>query len=433
MEEIIGVIVILSRTPNYFKEDDIKFLTSVALHITMAILNARLYTETKEMTLTLEEKIRERVSELRESEEKFRHIYETIEVGIFTLDRDGIFWDFNPYAERLTGFSKEYILGKKFDLLMTEESLPEITNILANAMEGETIFNRELEMRNIDGHISLVDLSLSPLEKNGELIGVQGVIGDITERKILMNRIQESHMKTEEAYLELQGLERMKEELITNISHELKTPITVATSSIELVLDDLTGDTHEILLRGKYSLDHLNDLVGDLINVSKSEKQPLARGYKTVKIDRIVREAVLKTKFLAEKKQIKLEVSIKGVLPPIMGDDISIREVLVHLVDNAIKFNHTSGKVRIEARAKGRHIEVSVKDDGIGIEKKNFDKIFEKFFQLDSTIDRKYPGTGIGLAVAKELVEVHEGKIWVESKLGKGSKFTFSLPIKKKK
>ncbi|MEE8359135.1 MAG: PAS domain S-box protein [Candidatus Hydrothermarchaeales archaeon] len=430
--EIVGVIEILSRTPNHFKEKDIQFLSSVAGHITMAIENARLYTELKELTLVLEKKIKERVKELQESEEKYRYIFESVEVGIFTLDRDGIFWDFNPYVERLTGYSKEYIVGKKFEIILTERSLSGALEIFKRTIKGETIFNHELEVRSIDGHLIQIDLNMSPIIRKNKVIGAQGVMADISERKRLMNQIQESHQKLQEAYVELHVLDQMKEELITNISHELKTPITVANSSIELVLDDLSPEPYEILLRGKKSLDHLNDLVYDLVEIAKSKEKPVKREYTPVNIDEVVNEVVFKARYFANKKRVEIETSVKDDLPLVMGDRPRLYEALMHLVENGIKFNHVGGKVRISAKPKRDIIEISVKDTGIGIEKEYYDKIFENFFQIDGTIIRKYGGTGIGLALVKNIVEAHGGRVWVESEPGKGSKFTFTLPVQKK-
>lgn len=259
---------------------------------------------------------------------------------------------------------------------------------------------------------------------------IRGSIASITVGGIGYFGITSYLANTQKLEEEVKTLDRMKEEFISNVSHELRTPLTVAKGSIDLVLDsELDEKQKEILTMGKTSLARLNSLITDLIEIAKMEEHPTIR-LENVALDSIIRQCIYEIRPIAEQNNIAIKAFLHGNLPKVRADKEKLQQVFFNLLSNAIKFNRAGGEVIIGVRQNNGAMEVSVADTGIGISKEHIDKIFDRFYQVDGSTTRKYLGTGLGLAIVKKAVEMHGGKIWVESDLGKGSKFTFTLPVR---
>jgi signal transduction histidine kinase len=214
------------------------------------------------------------------------------------------------------------------------------------------------------------------------------------------------------------------------VSHELKTPLTVARGFIELAMGEVDGDAKEYLKLAQEALERQNHIIDDLVKVAEIHRGEASLELEVADIANIIREVVERKEELANRQEVKIHVELDRHLPPVKVDVMGIKHVLNNLVDNAIKFNRTGGEVRIKAsRLAAGFLVVCVEDTGIGIEKHHLEKIFEPLFQVDSSTTRRYPGTGMGLALAKRMVELHGGTIWAESEPGKGSKFCFTLPV----
>jgi signal transduction histidine kinase len=170
-------------------------------------------------------------------------------------------------------------------------------------------------------------------------------------------------------------------------------------------------------------------LINDVLDFSKIEAGQLTLTINPYSIKDVIQAVVSSTQSLASEKNLALKIAVPTDLPAASGDERRILQVLLNLVGNAIKFTD-SGEVQIDAAAKDGALEVSVSDTGPGIAEADQDKIFEEFRQAEGSITQRKGGTGLGLAIAKKIVEMHGGRIWVESEVGKGSTFTFTLPLK---
>ncbi|MFQ6135720.1 MAG: ATP-binding protein [Candidatus Hydrothermarchaeales archaeon] len=370
-------------------------------------------------------------------------IFKNVPIGILTLDREGIVTTVNQGYEDITGFSSEKLVGKNFF-----ESFPQLVRggykeVFERVLStGERDESDNVEFRKSRNQTIITNLRTLPLKIAGEgNTGAILVIEDITERAMLEKKLEE-HAKDleikvkertrdmQKAYDELKTLDRMKDEFISNISHELRTPLTIAKGGMELVMTgELPREQMEILQESEKSLTRLNRLIEDLIQFSRMEEKPGPIELESLKIDSLIIESVEAFKPMAKVDEITFETSIQDDLPAIKGNKGMLEQVLSNLISNAIKFNIRGGKVFLEAKSEDGRIRVSVEDTGIGIPKKDRDKIFSKFYQIDGSTKRRYPGTGIGLAIVKKMIEAHDGKIWVESEVDKGSKFIFTLPI----
>jgi signal transduction histidine kinase len=222
----------------------------------------------------------------------------------------------------------------------------------------------------------------------------------------------------------------LKSNIITNVSHELRTPITIAKGALELARAEKDRETRgELLDMALNTLVRQNMIVGDLIEAARMERDGGQLKLTALNLAQAITLVSGEFKPLAIKNNVKMKVRVEEDLPVVRADYEQLRHVLRNLIHNAIKFNKEEGEIIIEAREKKSMVEVHVSDTGIGIPKDKQEEIFERFYQADSSLTRRYGGTGMGLAIAKEIVEAHGGRIWVESELGRGSRFCFTIPL----
>jgi signal transduction histidine kinase len=217
------------------------------------------------------------------------------------------------------------------------------------------------------------------------------------------------------------------------MSHELRTPMNAVLGYTRMLLMNVYGELPEKVKDVHQRIDksgrHLLGLINDVLDFSKIEAGQLALTINPYSIKDVIQAVVAGTQSLATEKNLALRFTVPADLPAASGDERRISQVLLNLVGNAIKFTD-AGEVRIEAAATDGALELSVSDTGPGISAEDQEHIFEEFRQAEGSIAQRKGGTGLGLAIAKKIVELHGGKIWVESEIGKGSKFTFTLPIR---
>src|SRR6266480_441826 len=225
---------------------------------------------------------------------------------------------------------------------------------------------------------------------------------------------------------------RAKSEFLANMSHELRTPLNAILGFTELMLDELYGEVppglREPLTDIQTNGRHLLRLINDVLDLSKIEAGRLELGGGEYSVQEIVDVVHASLRSLALEKHLAFTATVSPDIPPARGDGRRITQCLMNLAGNAIKFTR-HGKVDIEARLDGEWLVYRVRDTGIGIPKDEVENVFAEFRQVDAAITREYGGTGLGLSITKRLVEMHGGRIWVESELGKGSTFFFTVPL----
>lgn len=255
-----------------------------------------------------------------------------------------------------------------------------------------------------------------------------------SERKKAEEELEEAYVELQKAYGDLKSLDEMKTNLIANVSHELRTPLYIAKGSLELVADEQDIEERNKLLKmADEALIRQNLIIGDLMEASLLGTKDRVLKMEAVDINDVISSTVKQIKDSISQKDLKLEVTVEQDLPKVLASEKQLDHVLRNLLGNAIKFNKKEGRISIEARQKGKFVEVGVTDTGVGIAESDFSKVFDKFFQADTSTVRTYGGTGMGLAVVKEIVEAHGGKVGVESERGKGTRFYFTLKIAKGK
>ncbi|MFZ3382686.1 MAG: ATP-binding protein [Candidatus Methanoperedens sp.] len=251
------------------------------------------------------------------------------------------------------------------------------------------------------------------------------------EDKVL--ELENANKKLEIALSELKTVDRLKDNIISNVTHELKTPLIHASGYLELAMDENnTSKRRELLEKCMAALERENTVVSGLIEISYAEKGLLSHVIEEVDIGELIESTAEDLKPKAEAFQIEISKSIENGLL-VNADKNQMKHVFNNLLDNAIKFNRKGGKVEIAAGRKDRYIQVCFKDTGIGIPADKLQKVFDKIYQVDSESTRRYGGVGVGLAIARYLIESHKGRIWVKSTVGEGSTFCFSIPVEDKK
>jgi signal transduction histidine kinase len=231
---------------------------------------------------------------------------------------------------------------------------------------------------------------------------------------------------------QLEEASQHKSQFLANMSHELRTPLNAILGYTELMADGAYGEPSEkvlgILKRLEANGKHLLGLINDVLDLSKIEAGQLVLELSDYCIQDIAQTVRGTLEPLAADKKLGFKVEMAGELPPGHGDGRRLTQVLINLVGNAIKFTDT-GEVAIKAEANNGLFHVSVRDTGPGISSADQSRLFQEFQQADNAITKKKGGTGLGLAISKRIIEMHGGRIWVESQPGQGSTFTFALPV----
>ncbi|TAF07646.1 MAG: PAS domain S-box protein [Nostocales cyanobacterium] len=374
------------------------------------------------------------ITDRREAEKKLKHQLAVIEAAVdgIAILEDNIFTYVNQAHLQLFGYENTgELLGKNWqEILYSPEERSrfekEVLPILSQQhhWQGEAIATRK------DGSTFDEGLSLT-LTEGGNLICVCRDISDLKQTEQELRKINERLTLTN---AELERATRLKDEFLANMSHELRTPLNAILGMSEGLQEEVFGAInqrqHKAIATVERSGRHLLELINDILDLSKIESGKLELQLSSVPIKNLADSSLPFIRQLAIQKNIRLTVSIPDPLGEILIDELRICQVLINLLNNAIKFTPEGGNVRLEVKLEGADLVISVIDNGIGIAPNDADKLFKPFVQVDSKLNRKYNGTGLGLALVRRLVELHDGKVSVTSTLGQGSCFTVKLPYR---
>lgn len=233
---------------------------------------------------------------------------------------------------------------------------------------------------------------------------------------------------------DLRRLERVRRDFVANVSHEFKTPLTAIQGFAETLLGGALDDAEHRTRFVEIIRDHsvrLARLTDDLLKLSQIEAGRLELELRPVEIGELADACAETLKFRAGKKNHEIEVRCDAHLPLVMADASRLREVLINLMENAVQYTPPGGHIEVRAEQQNGMVDVTVADNGIGIPQADQERIFERFYRVDTARSREAGGTGLGLSIARHIVEAHGGDIWVESAVGQGSRFHFSVPVAK--
>lgn len=228
---------------------------------------------------------------------------------------------------------------------------------------------------------------------------------------------------------ELEGVERLRRDLVANVSHELKTPISALRAHLENLLDGIEEPNPETLQVMLSQSERLGRLVEEVLDLSRLESGDMPLHRTAIRLEPLVVEVLSEIDVVRADRHVEVDSELPPDLPPALADRNRVHQVLFNLLDNAVRFTPEGGRVGVSASSHNGAVEVRVSDTGVGIPAEHLPRLFERFYRVDSARSREGGGTGIGLAIARSVIEAHGGRIWAESTPGRGSVFAFELPV----
>ena len=462
-DESIGTIMIRRTEVRPFTEKQIKLLETFASQAVIAIENVRLFQE-----------LQARTQELARSVGELKALGEVGQAVSSTLDLEAVLTRIASHAVQLTGAaggviyeydgeSEEFHLRGSYEIGKEFVDALRATPIrLGGGALGQAAFTRTpvevadildeqeyraTRMRPVLRQLGYRSLLAVPLLREEQIMGgltifrrtpgsfppqVINLLQTFATQSVLAIQNARLFREIEDKSRQIEAANRHKSEFLANMSHELRTPLNAIIGFSEVLGERMFGElnekqaeyTDDILSSGR----HLLSLINEILDLSKVEAGRMELELATFDLPLAIDNARTFVRERATKHGINLDVTVDERLGDFVGDERKIKQVLLNLLSNAVKFTPEGGRIGIKARQADGSVEISVSDTGIGIAPEDQPKIFEEFRQVGSDYAHKVEGTGLGLTLAKKFVELHRGKIWVTSEVGKGSTFSFTLP-----
>jgi signal transduction histidine kinase len=452
-DQVIGAFSIQDIRPNTYDERSVSFLKAVASQVSIAVENARLY-----------EQERRRAEELAALNAVAGRLGQSLELQeILDAAMDAVVGVLNVNASAISLVDEEgrtLVLCAQRGLHYSHLGM-EVP--LQKGLSGHVVRTGEVMITgdlNNEARLAVVDfvreriqaMAMVPMHARGQVVGVlsamshrpheftrreiallQAVanqVGSAVENAQLFHEVREHADELEEAYARLKEADRLKDELIQNVSHELRTPLTFIKGYVQLLVSEdmgpLTEEQRNSLDVVARKTEHLTRLVEDFITLETVREETL--DVVEVSLDHLLKSAVEISRPTVLAAGIQLEEEIPSNVGVVEVDAARINQVMDNLLSNAIKFSPSGGVITVRLREEGDALRVEVADTGIGIPPDKVGRVFERFYQVDGSSRRRFSGAGLGLAIVKCIIEAHGGEVGVESSLGEGSTFYFTLP-----
>jgi PAS domain S-box-containing protein len=395
----LGVLLV-GRAGSAYGDHEAKLLRMVATRLAVLVENASLY------------------HDVNDRRERWEAVFRFTDEGIVIFDRNGTIVGFNPACTQITQFHPAEAIGKPFSKIIKHvgpdtingTSIGPIERVLG---EGVTIARSEQLIENRGGSRVWTEISYSPIfDDAGRVTSGIAIVRNTTKDR---------------------EVEEIKSDFISIVSHELRTPLTAIKGFLSMTLKHDFGELSEkqfhYLSRVYQSNQRMIDLVEDLMDATYIESGKISLTISPVALDSIVSNVISEVAAKGAAGQIMVKVKRRQRLPLVLADETRLHQIVLNLVDNAIKYSMPGTEVEVGFRIQGDELITTVTDHGVGIGKSQIDRLFTKFGRIFNPLSVQAGGTGLGLYIVKNLVESHGGRIWVTSQEGKGSKFNFSLPI----
>jgi signal transduction histidine kinase len=413
-EEVIGVLMMFHQKTNAFTMQQLDLVEAAASQVAHAINNASLYKLIFDQAEQLGSMLRTEIIQKANLEA----ILESIADGVIVADSQNKVDIANLPACNILDIPRRQLLGKSINELLGlyghfgESWIHTINDWAHNAdrIEQWTYLADQLVIED-----KFISVHLSPVLSDNQFYGTVSIFRDITKEV---------------------EVDKLKSEFVSTVSHELRTPMTSIKGYADLMLMGAAGPMTDPQIRYlqviKNNADRLHMLVNDLLDISRIETGKTGLDLRPLDIPQIIAQVVdghLHGRIQHETRTLNVQTEIAPSLPLVNADHARITQVLTNLLDNALNYTPDNGQITVMAKATHSYVHISVKDTGIGIAKENQGKIFDRFYRAEDSEVQRVSGTGLGLAIVRSLVEMHGGRMKVESEPGKGSTFTFNLPV----
>lgn len=413
-EEVIGAMMLFHSQTGAFTMQQLDLVEAAAIQVANAINNANLYLLIRDQA--------ERLGRLLHAEQietaKNQAILESIADGVLVADSNSKIILGNKPASLILDIPRERLIGKSIaDLLNlyghSSDSWSKTIDKWAHNSNPAASLEYLADQLTIEEKV--VSVHLSPVVAGRQFFGTVSIFRDITKEV---------------------EVDRLKSEFVSTVSHELRTPMTSIKGYADLMLmgaaGTMTPPQARYLKVIKNNADRLHMLVNDLLNISRIETGKVTLDLRPLDVPQVIEQVVeghLRGRIQHEQKNLEVSTDIEPSLPLVNADHARVTQILTNLIDNAFNYTPEDGTVHLSVRKNGGYVFISVKDSGIGISKENQGRIFDRFFRSEDEQVQAVPGTGLGLSIVRSLIDMHGGKLQVESVLGEGSTFTFNLPI----
>ena len=397
----LGVIVV-ARPEREYDTHDARLLGLVATRLSVLVENSALY------------------HDVNARRERWEAVFRYTDDGIIIFDHDAKIVGFNPASVTITKYAVADATGQAFTRIVKTVSkegtdMSGVSPIKRVLSEGVTITKSEQLIEARTGERLWTEISYSPIFDDS---------GQVTSGIAIIRNIQKDR-----------EVDEIKSDFISIVSHELRTPLTAIKGFLSMLLKRDFGEISDkqahFLSRVYQSNQRMIDLVEDLLESSHIESGKITLTINPVAMEGIVANVVAEEAGKAAGKQILVKINRRQRLPRVLADESRLHQILVNLIDNAIKYSGTDSEIRINFKVKGDELITTIADQGVGITPSQFDRLFTKFGRIYNPMSIQAGGTGLGLYIVKNLVEAHGGRIWVTSREGQGSRFSFTLPIAK--
>ncbi len=382
--------------------------------------------------------LEESAAELRAREQRYRLLADNVRDIIFTMDLNFKFSYISPSVTQVTGYTVEEMMSKTVTEILTTTSIPVVTETIAKRITSQNVAELDLltpetvevELIRKDGSTVWVEINATFLrDSDGRPIGFIGVARDITERKEAQQTLTRLYEAERRLRQDLQAEIAKRMEYTRALVHELKTPITPIIAAAELLAEEIRGTSLVSLVESiNRSANNLNRRIDELLDLARSELNILRIYPEPMDPKALLEEIANEMIPLALRNRQVIVAEIPPSLPQVHAERDRIRQVILNLLNNALKFTPPGGKITLSARQDSANLVVSVSDTGTGMSEEQQKRLFDPYSRVEDDRQR-LSGLGLGLALAKKFVELHGGQIWVRTEKDKGSTFSFSLPL----
>jgi PAS domain S-box-containing protein len=412
----LGALLFFHRSVDHFSPNQLDLIQAAANQVAIAVNNAELYTLIRDQAEDLGKMVRNQQVETQRT----KAILEDVADGVLVTDENMKITLFNNSSEKVLGLDRSQVIGK---------SLEHFTGLFGKAAHTwmETvrkwsqnpgsynpgdIYSEQIKLEDR----RVVSVHLAPVSLRETFLGTVSIFRDITHQV---------------------EVDRLKSEFVSTVSHELRTPMTSIKGYVDILLMGAAGPLNEqqthFLDIVKNNAERLAILVNDLLDISRIESGRLKLSLQPIDISPLVKGAVadLIRRTQEENRPMRVEAHLPRKLPRVMGDPDQVRRILDNLLENAYLYTRENGRILLRARPSKEHLQIDIIDNGIGIPIEMQPRVFERFYRGDNPSVLATSGTGLGLSIVQNLVEMQDGKIWLESSgvEGEGSAFSFTLPL----
>ncbi len=417
-EDIIGALLVFHRQPGFFSNEQLSLVQAIASQVAVAINNATLYELIRDQAERLGSMFRKEQIEASRQQA----ILEAVADGVLVTDANNRISFLNASARRILGLDSAGTMGQSLDAFVgvfgrAAQAWMETIHAWADEPGSYQVGESYAEQLNLeDGRVILVHLA-PVIMRGNEFLGTVSIFRDITHEV---------------------EVDRLKSEFVATVSHELRTPMTSIRGYVDILLMGAAGALTESQVHFldiiKGNTERLNILVNDLLDISRIEAGRITLSPQPLDLSEITEGvlAEMRRRSEEENKPMQFVTELPRKLPRAYGDAERVRQILTNLVDNAYHYTPENGQVTVRIHAEdGSNIQVDVQDTGVGIPPQDQERVFERFFRGENPLVLATPGTGLGLPIVRQLVNMHRGKIWMTSKgiPGEGSTFSFTLPV----